>query len=64
MSDREEAYQRACLETLKPLVGRRVRTLIRDDEGNFGFAMEDGTAVWIMSDPEGNGPGFADVTRP
>jgi hypothetical protein len=64
MNNREETYQSACLEALRPLVGKRVRNLIKDEAGNFGFEMEESTAVWIMCDPEGNGPGFAEVVRP
>ena len=64
MNNHEEAYQTACLDALKPLLGKRVRLLIKDAEGNFGLEMDDGTEVWIMCDPEGNGPGFAEVVRP
>ncbi len=56
-------YQDACLKELAPLVGKRIKNLIRDNEGNFGFKTENETQVWIMCDPEGNGPGFAEVIR-
>ena len=64
MTRQEKQYQDACLEALMPVVGKRVSSLIKDDSGNFGFETEDGTEVWIMCDPEGNGPGFASVTGP
>jgi len=64
MTKHEEMYQTACLDALKPVVGRRIQCLIRDEGGNFGFKMDDGTSVWIMCDPEGNGPGFAEVVSP
>lgn len=63
MTRSEKHYQDACLEALLPLVGKRIKALIRDDSGNFGFETEDGTAVWIMCDPEGNGPGFACLSK-
>ena len=64
MTRHEKQYQDACLEALLPLVGKRISNLIRDGSGNFGFETGDGTAVWIMCDAEGNGPGFACVTGP
>jgi hypothetical protein len=56
-----QARQDACLRALRPLVGRRIRALVRDEAGLSGFETDDGTRVWILCDPEGNGPGFADV---
>ena len=64
MTRAEKQYQLACLKELIPIVGKRVINLIKDDSGGFGFETEDGTEVWIMSDPEGNGPGFASVSKP
>ena len=61
MQQREQDYQNACLNTLKPIVGQKIKHLIRDDSGHFGFATDDGAQVWIMCDPEGNGPGFAEI---
>ncbi len=61
MASNMRTYQDACLKELAPLVGQRIKNLIRDNEGNFGFKTERGTQVWIMCDPEGNGPGFAEV---
>ena len=55
-------YQAACLKAMQPLVGKRIRGLVRDDrEGFFGFELEDDTKVWVLCDPEGNGPGFPEV---
>jgi hypothetical protein len=35
---------------------------VRDfGEPLFGFEMSDNTRVWIMRDPEGNGPGFLSI---
>jgi hypothetical protein len=64
MTRDEKQYQDHCLRTLMPIVGRRIESLVRDDGGNFGFRTDDGTVVWIMADPEGNGPGFAEVSKP
>lgn len=27
----------------------------------FRFAMNDGTRIWVLRDPEGNGPGFMHI---
>ena len=54
-------YQRACLKAMRPLVGKRIKGLIKDESGHFGFELEDKTLVWILCDPEGNGPGFAEI---
>jgi len=55
-------YQAACLKAMQPLVGKRISGLIKDKSGHFGFELEDKTTVWILCDPEGNGPGFAEIT--
>ena len=64
MTRTEKQYQDACLEALQPIVGEIVSNLVKDSLGNFGFRTQKGTLVWIMCDPEGNGPGFAEVVSP
>ena len=54
-------YQRACIKAMQPLVGKSIKGLVKDESGNFGFELEDKTLVWILCDPEGNGPGFAEI---
>lgn len=58
----EQGYQKACIKELKPLVGKTVTSVIKDEDGNFGLEIG-GTDLWIMMDPEGNGPGFPRVTK-
>ncbi len=60
----ESTYQQASLNELRPLVGQRILSLVRDTEGHFGFKTDRGITVWIMRDPEGNGPGFVEVVQP
>ena len=57
-----KSYQDACLNELKPFVGKTVTGLVRDRAGNFGLEFGD-TDVWFLADPEGNGPGFPSVTK-
>lgn len=45
------------------LVGRRIVGLLVDDSDSDigavpGFRLDDGTLVFVLQDPEGNGPGF------
>jgi len=44
-------YQAACLKAMQPLVGKRIKSLIKDKTGHFGLEMEDKTTVWILCDP-------------
>jgi len=62
MDARTRDYQAACLKAMQPLLGKRISSLIQDKTGFFGFELEDQTTVWILCDPEGNGPGFAEIT--
>ena len=58
----------------KILVGKTVRAVcvskpdLSDEfgsrENEYGLLFTDGTAAWIMCDPEGNGPGFLDIQPP
>ena len=52
------------------MVGKAVRHILVDTslettrdfgEPLFGFEMSDGTRIWVLRDPEGNGPGFLSV---
>lgn len=51
------------------LIGKTVVKIIRckdplDDETVYGICFQDMTVAWVLSDPEGNGPGFLDVCDP
>jgi hypothetical protein len=52
---------------LEPLVGHRIVEIIEDsdyaDNGFYGFRLDDGTLVWVLMDPEGNGPGHLDIEK-
>ena len=50
----------------KKLVGKTVKGVAVDSRGGPDYALvfTDGTAAWIMCDPEGNGPGFLDIQPP
>ncbi len=49
---------------LKPLIGQKIIGLIEDPEGGFyGFRVEGGVNVWVLCDPEGNGPGHLDIVK-
>ncbi len=58
-------------ETMKELVGFEIiHPIIEpdgpDNEGYFGFKVKKGKVekiVWILMDPEGNGPGCLDVVN-
>lgn len=45
------------------LAGRRITRIVEsdDDEHIPGFELDDGKTVWILRDPEGNGPGFLEI---
>lgn len=48
------------------LVGRTIVGLVEDpypneDRADIGFKLDNGKVVWIMCDPECNGPGFLDI---
>jgi len=49
----------------KELVGWRItKAIVATDGEDFGFVVRKGgqsRAVWVMCDPEGNGPGFLDI---
>lgn len=49
----------------KKLVGLKVTGVVKDSSDEFeelyGLKMSNGTIVWILCDPEGNGPGFLDI---
>ena len=58
---------------LKPLIGKKVKGLAVDNtretlaafgEPIWGLEFTDGTVVFAMRDPEGNGPGFLDIIPP
>jgi len=59
----------AMFKHLEQLVGKKVVSTVRDGgsdytEECFALIFNDGTVAWIMSDPEGNGPGHLDIVRP
>ena len=52
------------------MVGKKVVRILIDSspetvrdfgEPLFGIEMSDGTRVWVLRDPEGNGPGFLSI---
>jgi len=56
----------------KKLVGHKVTSVVIDDtkatvaefgQPVYGLQFDDGKVAWIMSDPEGNAPGFLDITK-
>jgi hypothetical protein len=51
---------------LAPLVGRKIVGLLEDedDETRVGFQLDNGMHVWVLQDPEGNGPGFLEIEKP
>jgi len=59
----DRGYQKACLRELDPLIGKNITDTVCDSDGNFGLAIDGGFVLWIMCDPEGNGPGFPQVDR-
>ena len=53
---------------LSQLAGKKIVGLIEDKDTSdigevVGFELNDGTLVWIMRDPEGNGPGHLDIQK-
>ena len=64
-----EAY---LLKHLKPLLDRKIVGLIEDpgDPNNpfdtgptYGFQLDNGTLVWVLCDPGGNGPGHLEIEK-
>jgi hypothetical protein len=48
----------------KRLLGRTIVQIAEDDEDDTaGFILDNGDVVWVMCDPEGNGPGFLDIVK-
>lgn len=44
------------------LVGKRIVAIVHDRNGEYyGLKFDDGSTVWILRDPEGNGPGFLEI---
>lgn len=69
MSSAEENYVRLQVAAINPLVGGAIERAVTgegwDGQPGFGFdvRMPSGKliTVWVLSDPEGNGPGFLDI---
>lgn len=58
---------------LKSLIGKKVKGLAVDNtretladfgEPIWGLEFTDGTVAFVMTDPEGNGPGFLEIIKP
>ena len=57
---------------LTQLVGKKITGVCHDNgsdptlEGEkiYGLVCEDDTIAWILTDPEGNGPGHIDIQKP
>lgn len=48
------------------LAGLTITGLVKDDSDDkliYGLKLSDGKIAWILQDPEGNGPGFLDITQ-
>lgn len=47
------------------MIGRKIVRLVigEDEDGDYpiGFQLDDDTVVWVLRDPEGNGPGFLEI---
>jgi hypothetical protein len=68
MNNLKKDYIDACLRAAAPLVGKKVKRLVRDGGSQYtdemmGLEFEDGTTVWVMCDPEGNGPGHLGIEK-
>jgi len=53
------------LQHMEKLVGQRITGLLKDAEKDpefVGFQTAN-YEVWVLCDPEGNGPGFLDIER-
>ena len=70
MSGKDSFIKRESKRLADAMVGKTVRHILVDDSPEsirnfgapvFGFAMNDGTRIWVLCDPEGNGPGFLSV---
>jgi len=49
---------------LMPLVGQKIDGIVYDESGEFpvvGLRLASGAVVWILCDPEGNGPGHLEI---
>lgn len=49
------------------LLGKTITRIVKDtadqDIGTvYGFELDSGETIWILCDPEGNGPGFLEIT--
>jgi hypothetical protein len=57
---------------LAQLVGKTITGICHDDgadptlggEKIYGLVFDDETIAWILTDPEGNGPGHIDIQKP
>lgn len=49
------------------LVGRKIVEVTVDrscfSDPLYGLELDDGSSAYILCDPEGNGPGFLDITK-
>jgi hypothetical protein len=58
----------AMIEHLSPLIGRTIKGIVKDDsdptmETVYGLELDDGTELFILCDPEGNGPGHLSIQK-
>lgn len=54
--------------SLRSLIGRKITGIVRDDTFTsrgaiFGLELDDGSLVFILSDPAGNGPGHLYIQK-
>lgn len=69
MSNRMSKYVEYMQEHLAPTVGQRITNVVVDDindpyEPVLGLKLEDGSTIWCLRDPEGNGPGHLELQGP
>jgi len=53
------------LKYYSQFIGKTIAGIVQDalDKRIYGLVLNDKTVLWIMSDPEGNGPGFLEITK-
>ena len=58
---------KAMLKHLSQLVGQTVTKIICDPDDDigtvYGFQTHTGMTVWVLQDPEGNGPGHLEIVK-
>jgi hypothetical protein len=58
----EELYKTHYSKLVGKTVAKVVKNKTSGSDSFYGLMFTDGTIAWISCDPEGNGPGFLDIT--